>query len=66
MMLDGCWRDMIWLNIDVDTLPTKKIDLNDTMHPNHSPLLLWEHIYHLAFFSLTIFIIQIRYAIWTL
>jgi uncharacterized protein YraI len=29
MMLDGCWRDMTWLNIDVDTLYIKKNDLND-------------------------------------
>jgi hypothetical protein len=29
MILDGCWRDMIWLNTDVDTLHTKRINLND-------------------------------------
>jgi hypothetical protein len=29
MMLDGCWRDMIWLDTDVDILYIKKIDLNN-------------------------------------
>jgi hypothetical protein len=30
MTLDGCWCGTTCLNIDVDTLPAKKIDLNDT------------------------------------
>jgi hypothetical protein len=29
MMLDGCWRDMIWLDADVYILNAKRIDLND-------------------------------------
>jgi hypothetical protein len=29
MMLDGCWRDMSWLDADVDTLHAKRIGLND-------------------------------------
>jgi hypothetical protein len=29
IILDGCWRDMAWLDADVDTLQTKRIDLND-------------------------------------
>jgi hypothetical protein len=29
MMLDGCWRDISWLDADVDTLHAKKIGLND-------------------------------------
>jgi hypothetical protein len=29
-MLDGCWRDMIWLDADIDILHVKRIDLNDS------------------------------------
>jgi hypothetical protein len=28
-MLGGWWRDMIWLDADVDILHVKRIDLND-------------------------------------
>jgi hypothetical protein len=30
MMWDGCWHSMNWLDIDIDTLHVKKINLNDT------------------------------------
>jgi hypothetical protein len=30
VMLDGCWRDMSWLNTDVDILHAEIIDLNDS------------------------------------
>jgi hypothetical protein len=30
MILDGCWRGMIWLDAYVDTLHVKRIDLNDS------------------------------------
>jgi hypothetical protein len=29
MILDGCWRGMTWLDVDVDTFHAKRIDLND-------------------------------------
>jgi hypothetical protein len=29
VMLDECWRDMIWLYANVDTLHVKKIGFND-------------------------------------
>jgi hypothetical protein len=29
MMLDECWRDMIWLDTDMETLHDKRINLND-------------------------------------
>jgi hypothetical protein len=29
MILDGCWRDITWLNTDVDILYVKRINLND-------------------------------------
>jgi hypothetical protein len=29
MMLDGCRRDMTWLDADMDILHVKKINLND-------------------------------------
>jgi hypothetical protein len=29
LMLNGCWRDMIWLDANVDILYAKKIDLNN-------------------------------------
>jgi uncharacterized protein YraI len=30
MMLDGCWRDITWLDADVNTLHAKRIDLDDS------------------------------------
>jgi hypothetical protein len=30
MILDGCWRDMTWLDADMDILYVKKISLNDS------------------------------------
>jgi hypothetical protein len=29
MMLDECWYDVTWLDADVDTLYTKRINLNN-------------------------------------
>jgi hypothetical protein len=29
MMLDEWWRDMTWLDTDMDTLHVKRIDLNN-------------------------------------
>jgi hypothetical protein len=29
IMLDGYWRDMTWLDADIDTLHIKGIDLNN-------------------------------------
>jgi hypothetical protein len=30
MMLNECWRDIDWLDTDVNILHVKRIDLNDT------------------------------------
>jgi hypothetical protein len=30
MILDGCWRDLIRLDVDVDNLHAKKISLNNS------------------------------------
>jgi hypothetical protein len=29
IVLDECWRDMVWLNIDMDIFHAKKISLNN-------------------------------------
>jgi hypothetical protein len=31
MILEGCWHGMTWLDVDVDILYDKRIDLNNSL-----------------------------------